>query len=249
MGDLLDRYHEGDCRGVWHELLAYGDAIHTSPSLPDAEAIATETMRRAKANVKTILARLPEIGYRLADPLYAPPGSISAYSEPADDVEDQILSFEKTIGPLPLSIKAWYRQVGTVCLCSDQEGEEEALPEDWTEPLWGIYLDPLVVWPPEYTLNEVETAEPFVGDDGLVRFEVSMSPDYYQKDATSGGSPYCFALPDPAADTKIFYEPHDTTFVEYLRIVFAWGGFPGFERLEKQLPESLNYLREGMIPL
>ena len=116
-------------------------------------------------------------------------------------MEAEILNFEKAVGPIPLSIKAWYRQIGTVCLCWDQEAEE-ALPEDWAEALigTGVYLDPLVVWPPDYTFNEVQSEETIVEDDGLIRFVVSISPDYYQKDDTSGGHPYCFALPDSAVD-------------------------------------------------
>jgi hypothetical protein len=250
MGILLDRYHAGDCRAVWRELLAYGNSIPTSPALSDAEEIAYETMRRAKTNIKTILARLPEIGYKLAYPIDAASGSISAYSEPSPDVDADIRSFEKTFGPIPLSIKAWYKQIGTVCLCWDQEAEAP-LPEDWAEALLGtgVYLDPLVVWPPDYTLNEAGNEETIVEGEGVIRFAVSMSPDYYHKDNISGGYPYCFALPDSAADSPVLYEPHKTTFVEYLRIAFSWGGFPGLELLGNRLPRSLNYLRDAMIPL
>lgn len=250
MGLLLDRYHAGDCQAVWQELLAQGGGMQPSPDFLDAEEIANETMRRAKANVKTILTRIPEIGYHLKFSLHAPAGSISAYSEPSAEVESEILNFEKTVGPIPLSIKAWYRQIGTVNLCWDQEAEAP-FPQDWARLIAGseFYLDPLVVHPPDYTLNEVQSDETIVGEDGVVRFAVSMSPDFYHKDETSGGSPYCFALPDNSCDTAVLYEPHGITFVEYLRTVFEWGGFPGFERLGTERPATLRYLCEGMIPL
>ena len=97
-------------------MLSYGKEINSSPVLADAEQIAAETMRRAKANVLTLLARLPEIGYKFKYGFEETPNEIVAYAEPSTDVEEAIRNFEKTIGPIPLSIKAWYRQVGAVWL-------------------------------------------------------------------------------------------------------------------------------------
>ena len=64
----------------------------------------------------------------------------------------------------------------------------------------------------------------------------------------------------PASGTVV-WEWHDTTFVEYLRVAFRWGGFPGWQRLDlgqlsgTHLPESvrpaehLAYLSADLQPL
>ena len=64
----------------------------------------------------------------------------------------------------------------------------------------------------------------------------------------SGGPPYAIALPDSAADPPVAEEWHATTFVEYLRAAFRWGGFPGFERTRRRREADLRYLTEGLLP-
>jgi len=59
---------------------------------------------------------------------------------------------------------------------------------------------------------------------------------------------YTIRLPDAAADARLAGEPREVTFVEYLRIAFRWGGFPGWER-ESARPEELTRLTEGLLPI
>jgi hypothetical protein len=42
--------------------------------------------------------------------------------------------------------------------------------------------------------------------------------------------PYGLTVPNPAADGLLLWELHQTTFVNYLRIAFAMGGMPGWQR-------------------
>lgn len=59
-----ERYLKGECVVVWEELVDIGDGIRTSPDLPDALAVAYETMMRVERNVRTIIERLRGFGYR-----------------------------------------------------------------------------------------------------------------------------------------------------------------------------------------
>ena len=45
----------------------------------------------------------------------------------------------------------------------------------------------------------------------------------------SGGPPYALYVPNSAADGLLLWERHQTTFVNYLRIAFRWGGCPGWD--------------------
>jgi hypothetical protein len=45
----------------------------------------------------------------------------------------------------------------------------------------------------------------------------------------SGGDPYEMSIPDLRADGELLNERHNLFFVEYLRLCFRYGGFPGYE--------------------
>lgn len=64
MGAYLDRYLSGECQPVWDELVGLGSAVREEPLYSDALAVARETMRRAQANIETLIPRLAQIGYR-----------------------------------------------------------------------------------------------------------------------------------------------------------------------------------------
>jgi hypothetical protein len=60
---------------------------------------------------------------------------------------------------------------------------------------------------------------------------------------------YTVQLPNSAADAVLEGEAHKITFVEYLRLSFRWGGFPGWEKYEVRPEKELAFLREGLLPL
>ena len=65
----------------------------------------------------------------------------------------------------------------------------------------------------------------------------------------SGGGQYGVRVPDARIDAPLEGEWHQTTFVNYLRICFAWVGFPGLEtRID---PQNVQFarLREGLLPM
>src|SRR5262249_47027110 len=98
---LLEEYRAGSRVAVWDRLRGLGDAVRNSEIFADALAVACETMQRACRNVELLARRLPEVGYRFADPgaAHVPPS--------AQDVR-LIAEIEGAVGPLPLSFRAFY---------------------------------------------------------------------------------------------------------------------------------------------
>jgi hypothetical protein len=64
MATFYDRYKAGEHERVWPELVALGETVRHEPIYTDAIAVARETMRRAQANVETLIGRLHTVGYR-----------------------------------------------------------------------------------------------------------------------------------------------------------------------------------------
>lgn len=213
---ILDRYLDGQHRQVWTELCGVGAVIRRDPELwEEAEAVTGETMARVGRNLERLRDRLPELGYRFERPdrvLVTPP----------DDVAVQIARVESVIGALPLAVAAFWRNVGSV----DFAGEHP----DWPHEL----LDPLMF---ELSADyAVDTYEDMV-EQGVHRpgdpFAVDFAPDDLHKADISGGAPYAVNAPDPAADGIVVWEIHQTTFVNYLRIVIGHAGMGGLSPVRR----------------
>ena len=83
--------------------------------------------------------------------------------------------------------------------------------------------------------GEIEPQHPFV---------IAVAPDIHHKANFSGGGGYEIALPNPAADIPLLNEDHHTTFINYLRIAFRWGGFPGLDD-----KEVIALLTKDLLPI
>jgi hypothetical protein len=241
----LSRYQQGESENAWNELLALGSRVRAEPVYSDAVAVARETMRRARHNLNLLIPRLRAVGYEFLadDPTSLYPDNV--FAPPNDDVLACLAELEKSVGAFPISLRAWYEIVGEVNLMGMHPGIRHF--ED--EPL----SDPLVVDPiNDYHFDMLEdwlADRDSLGADGA--FPLEIAPDEFHKANISGGSPYSVALPNDAADALVLDEWHNTTFVNYLRICFRWGGFPGFERLpENERPTDLiAHLTANFLPL
>lgn len=212
---LLQRYLDGHHAQVWTDLLGVGPGLRDdTDDRAEAEAIAAETMARVRRNVERVRDGLPALGYRFTNP--------SAVIAPAADAAAQIINTEAAIGPLPLSVSAFWEHVGAV----DLSGSHPDWPHRLTDPL-------MVEFDASYI---VDTYEDQV-DQGYLRrgdpFQVDFAPDDLHKADISGGPPYAIEAPNPRADGIVLWEIHQTTFVNYLRVVMTHAGMGGFSPIKR----------------
>lgn len=228
MPSYLERYQNGECEQVWAELTALGEQVRQDHILPDALAVARETMSRVRENAERIISRLQSISYEFDTEFDYPPAGLQP---PPENVENQIKELENQAGFLPLSLRAWYEVGGGVNFMG-------------THPLWpDIYTDPLVIAHIEVASSDIEDWQDPVTDRGSEEVDpllVTIAPDYYHKADESGGASYKIEMPCAAADAVLLNEWHHITFVECLRECFRWGGFPGFDISHPMNPQHLN---------
>jgi hypothetical protein len=243
-GDLVARYVRGEREAVWAELVALGSDVREPAVLPQAQAVARETMRRARRNVETLVARLREAGYRFQFP-------DEVHVPPAEDVEAELDAFEARLGgPLPLSLRAFWGVVGSVNLAQ----AHDQTVHDWVSPRGGELAwlgddDPLWV----DSLEQAEEDRARHAEGGASRLEdvpddrlvFCFAPDAIHKakrrlNYVRPGENYNVWLPAEGADFRIMgwvgevgdvevedWQAAGEWFVENLRATFVGGGFRG----------------------
>ena len=158
-----------------------------------------------------------------------------AHTQPPPDIHDQIVSFEREYVVLPLSLRTFYEVVGEVNLI----GSHPTLaPTDHA-----IAPDPLVV----YALDEgaLEYDDEEDEEEGRPS-AITIAPDDLHKANTSGGDAYAMAVPDLRADGELLNERHKLFFVDYLRLSFQFGGFPGYDGAAV-VPQEISALKAGLL--
>ena len=219
---FFDRYQSGEHKKVWSDLVAMDGAVREDPVVADVLAVAYETMQRVDANVRTLVQRLTAMEY-----VFDARPHVSSDSS----VRKAIADFEKEAGALPLSIRAFYEVVGEVNLI----GAHPAIDPKGNS----VAIDPLVVYAFDEGLAEFD-------DEDEAPSAITIAPDDLHKANVSGGDSYAVAVPDPRADGELLNERHSLFFVDYLRLCFRFGGFPGYEG-KTDLPTELATLSAGLI--
>jgi hypothetical protein len=222
---LFDRYLAGEREKVWNELMQAGEDVRRDPLAADAIAVAYETMTRVETNVRLLVERLTALGYRFS--------AKSPLQPPDRKTWKQIQRLERMVGSLPLSLRAFYDVVGAV----DFLGRHPGLTPRGSS----IAPDALLVYGVDDALQEAESMD----DDE--REEITIAPDDLHKDNVSGGDAYAIGIPDPRADGLVLNERHDLLFVDYLRLCFRFGGFPGYEGVDRAVPAEIDQLRAGVV--
>jgi hypothetical protein len=237
--DWLRRYEAGESDAVWREMTALGGEVRHPAHLGEATAVAAATMDRAKTNVERLIGTLPTIGWRFAFPLTSGPGEFGVWNPPRPDVQQVIERLETGLrGPLPLSLAAWWRIVGSVTFMRDGD---QGGPE---------YPDPLVVSPIEHIEAELEE---WSGDEIFQAtkpiFAGPIAPDAFHKENVSGGAPYEIELPNASADALVLNREPSVTFVSYLRHAFRWAGLPGYSEVFDTPPTEIVRLASALLPI
>jgi len=238
---LLSRYQNGEHEAVWRDLMALGPEVRKEPYKQAAWAVAQETMRRAAHNVKLLLEKLKQLDYQFN-------GGEWVYVPCTKEERKLLAACDRKHLWIPISLRAFREEVGRV----DLVGSHATLSpmDDKGEPL---LTDALEVQDCELTLDGIleewsetspEEREPMAWEicaDAQGKADILV--DVQVEDC------YTVQLPNAAADAVLEGEAHKIAFVEYLRLSFQWGGFPGWEKYENRPEKELAFLREGLLPL
>ena len=148
------------------------------------------------------------------------------------------------MGTFPLSLRAWYENVGRI----DFRGHH---------PDWVLYQRGAGShWTPStpfsnipFHVNTDPDESPQEMRDAPERFRgwIDFCPDFYHKDGYSGGGPFYVLLPCPGADCPLYWEGREQSLlVDYLReVILIRAGFEAFDvetiRQQEKPSEQRNY--------
>ncbi|SDJ84793.1 hypothetical protein SAMN05421823_101248 [Catalinimonas alkaloidigena] len=223
---LYERYLHGETRQVYDEILDLGENAFESDTLAYMDRVFSEMFRRVAHNLKVIRQKLAHLGYQLhreRAATYERP-----LVEPFPATESLLQTLDEAVRPygyVPRSLHHFYRAVGGVNLAWDYQRFPTLLWER-TDPVQIASLDALVE---EVTDDywEASTREAVAMEE---RACLELAADVYHKDNVSGGSAYALEITSmPSMDSFFRHEPHETTFVNYLRLSFKACGFPGMQ--------------------
>lgn len=187
------------------------------------------------------------LGFRLAT--YGPARFDPGVAAP--DMRAHVEELERLVGPLPLSLRAWYTEVGAVNFYG-------------FHPSWVRFMslpDDLPVARDRYLMSECDPLQVCVLDAArmealreqhaargrLHQFEFADDP--YFKDYTAGSStPFVFGVPNPSMDGTLSGSIPRLTFVEYLRRCLHWAGFPGMAAWKSTPDDDLSFVTEVLVP-
>ena len=179
---------------------------------------------------------------------------VMGWVEPGPEVVDELATAERILGPLPLSLAALYRHVDAVSVSGSFPDWDPATYhfEEGADHKFGVLADPLNFHGIGMINENFPPGSAFLrpGADKEERsFPMPIAPNALLSANRPGGYHYV-AVPDPVADPVIdgvFNRP-GIRLVEYLRVAFAWGGFPGFEFADA-VPPQIEVLRKGLLPI
>jgi hypothetical protein len=263
---LAERYEAGEHEAVWSELIGLGERVREPGHREDADRVVELTMKRVAANVSTIVTRLNQMGYRWArparendsrrrsgEPLLDEYQSI--YEPPGPGIVADIARAEHAVGVLPLAVRGLFRWVGEVDLAGSMATWVPSAymfegPEPWPE--FGVYSCPLHFYGVRLVTGYIDPEtglihRRYLREDG--RYRMYLAADELMLAGYSGGC-HMIVLPDAGTDPMVDSIGRRTPMqlIEYLRLAFAWGGFPGYE-LAESVPDELESLRAGLLPI
>lgn len=172
------------------------------------------------------------------------------FSPPSPGTNALIRKLEKAGMILPLSLKAWAEMVGDINLSGAHPAlcfwRGESFPDILADPLM-ISLDDLIYRGEEW-LDSRRDGDAISGIDVMLGYDADTKADLTVVDEQIDNG-YDLRLPAECADAALKNEPHQTHFVDYLRIAFRWGGFPGWENQQRRPEKELRFLNDGLLPI
>lgn len=235
-GTWAERYRAGDCELVWDEIVELGEAVYAEPHRSQVEPVLAEMMRRVRQNLKTLISRLEAEKFQFTYEY--------VWEEPQADSLSMLEQLEQTFGPLPRVLKAWYEQIGAVCLI----GRHPKLCPQSEDP----FADDVKLADPFMIQRLAEAEEAFLDwkTTSQPTFDLDLSMGAEAKALIGeGGGGVSASLPARGADCNLDTDQGRISFVEHLRLVFRWGGFPGWADESRPPKQLLAKLTRDLLPI
>jgi hypothetical protein len=240
-GKLVQRYRAGDYEAVWRDLMMLGPDVRKPAYNSSLEAVAKETISRAKHNFELIVQRLHSLNYQFLDGYWHHPAS-------KEELQD-LAACERAGLLIPAAVRIFVEEMNIVSLLGTHpvlcpKGQVEI-----ADPFWLGYTANfgwlLRTW------REGRTVTGTPCDPCVIEFALCPGPESKSQAMNDDLADFWFSvhLPNAAADAILVGEPEGRTLVEYLRWSFKWGGFPGWEKQKARPEKELAMLREGLLPL
>lgn len=215
--NFYEQYIAGEFEAVYDDISKLKQDAFSPEVFPEVEAVLNETFRRVAINLEIIHHELQNSGYVFRS---------NSLDQPLSNTDNLLLKLDNTVnkyGFVPFSLKKFYQIVGSCDFVWDYEINEERFWE-CADPLQICPLDYLVYYTESEDWEWEETMSETIAENEKPYLE--LSADYLHKDNISGGMPYSIELTsEPSIDAPFLFEPHETTFIDYLRISMDKCGF------------------------
>ena len=219
------RYINGeDGRAIYNEIYSLSTKAFNDEYFNDIEKVLTETFYRVAFNLEIIFLELKDSGYAFKSDFES--NSDKPLLQPLSNTNSLLAKLDeatKDFGHLPYSLKLFYKIVGACNFGWDYENNP-VIPWPCADPIQICSVDDLV----EYVLDDdweeyVRGARDY--NDSRPPY-LELAADYLHKDNISGGEAYAIQLTkEQSIDALLLNEPHQTTFINYLRICMENCGF------------------------
>lgn len=252
---MLKHYLAGQHHEVYRDILMMNEKIYEEPVYNEVLALVHEMMRHIRWNIEQLVPRLYAVHYQFGKGFWEQFNDLASdeqkhlhdrlpvFKPPSRTANEQLAYLEQLVGSVPLSLKYWYKEVGSINLVGlfSSVDQKEGMSRDD-----GCLLDPLFIYPIDVVIEMVHQQK----ESGawLLFPSLALSPDCYYKYGLSGTGSYSIPLPCLCFDTQITLESSSTTFIDYLRSCFQWGGFPGLAYKKQLSDEMLHFLTKDLMP-
>lgn len=231
---FYDHYQQGFYQEVYNDLLAMQEQVFEETVYPDAIQVIKAIMKRVRTNIEVLIPRLEILGYQFVDgdlnkgQRGSPPQGqawldemFRTFRNPPAETPQLLNVLEQSVGVLPVSLRGWYEEVGSVNLVG-------TFPATKDHNELTVVLDPLLINSLEFMIEYFAAIPP-----QEEKTKLPLAPDGALKYGYSGGGPYTVKIPCRAFDANFELDRQSMTFVNYLRICFQWGGFLGYTKQGK----------------
>lgn len=227
-----DRYKNGeDGRSVYADIYHLGQEAFSDRYFDDVHNVLTETFNRVAFNLDIIYSELKNINYAFKSEFRF--NFQRPLLSPLPDTDKLLIKLDEAIkdfGQIPYSLKLFYKIVGSCNFGWDYE----TTPEMFWE-----YADPIQINSLDDVVSEVSSEDwkgylnEVLEEDASQSPYINLAADYFHKDNVSGGPPYSIQITiEKCIDSLFLNEPHETTFINYLRICMENCGFSRITELE-----------------